>query len=49
MRAGRGEMPRLADGMMSVVHGLLMTLMEIFLSGALFSAYIHICRSHDRK
>eukprot|EP00091_Calanus_sinicus_P020610 TRINITY_DN5728_c0_g1_i1.p1 TRINITY_DN5728_c0_g1~~TRINITY_DN5728_c0_g1_i1.p1 ORF type:complete len:124 (+),score=20.64 TRINITY_DN5728_c0_g1_i1:58-429(+) len=38
----QGEKLRLSDGLFSVAHGLIMTLMEALLSGLLFSSYIHI-------
>jgi len=38
----KGEKLRLGDGMFSVAHGLIMTLMQALLSGLLFSTYIYI-------
>merc|ERR1712002_1240355 len=38
----KGERLRLNDGLFSVAHGLIMTLMEALLSGVLFSYYIYI-------
>jgi len=38
----KGEKLRLTDGLFSVAHGLIMMLMQAFLSGLLFSCYIYI-------
>jgi len=40
--AAKGKMPRLNDGLFSIVHGLIMTLMEYLVKGVLFSAYLYI-------
>jgi len=38
----KGEKIRLTDGLFSVAHGLIMMLMQAFLSGLLFSCYIYL-------
>jgi len=42
----KGEKIRLNDGILSVVHGLIMSLMEAFVSGLVFSAYLYIHTHH---
>merc|ERR1719342_577456 len=44
--AAKGKMPRLNDGLFSIVHGLIMTLMEYLAKGVLFSAYLYIHANH---
>merc|ERR1719278_707527 len=44
--AAKGKMPRLNDGLFSIVHGLIMTLMEYLVKGVLFSAYLYIHANH---
>merc|ERR1711970_141226 len=44
--AWRGERARLSDGMMSVVHGLIMTLGEAVWGGLLFSSYIYVHKNY---
>jgi len=44
--AAKGKRPRINDGLFSVVHGLIMTLMEYLLKGVLFSAYLYIHANH---
>merc|ERR1719220_2106285 len=40
--AAKGKRPRINDGLFSIVHGLIMTLMEYLLKGVLFSDYLYI-------
>eukprot|EP00088_Acartia_fossae_P017622 TRINITY_DN2005_c0_g1_i3.p1 TRINITY_DN2005_c0_g1~~TRINITY_DN2005_c0_g1_i3.p1 ORF type:complete len:460 (+),score=113.26 TRINITY_DN2005_c0_g1_i3:50-1429(+) len=42
----KGKMPRLNDGIMSVSHGLIMSLTELLTSGILFSGYMYIYKNH---
>merc|ERR1711970_1153219 len=42
----KGEKLRLNDGLLSVVHGLIMSIMESFVSGLVFSAYLYIYSNH---
>merc|ERR1719300_1377821 len=42
----KGEKIRLNDGILSVANGLLMTLMETFVSGLVFSSYLYIYNNH---
>jgi len=42
----KGEKLRLNDGLLSVVHGLIMSIMEAFVSGLVFSAYLYIYSNH---
>merc|ERR1711990_277175 len=44
--AAKGKRPRINDGLFSIVHGLIMTLMEYLLKGVLFSAYLYIHANH---
>jgi len=38
----QGETPRINDGMLSVIHGLLMMLMEMIVSSSVGAAYIFV-------
>jgi len=42
----KGKGPRLNDGLMSVAHGLIMSLSELLTAGVLFSAYIYIYNNY---
>jgi len=42
----QGEKLRLNDGIFNAVHGLIMSLMEAFLSGILFTPYLYIYNNH---
>lgn len=42
----KGKTPRLNDGLMSISHGLIMTLTELLTSGLLFSGYMYIYKNH---
>jgi len=42
----KGKTPRLQDGIMSISHGLIMSLMELLTSGLLFSGYMYIYKNH---
>jgi len=42
----KGKTPRISDGVMSVSHGLIMSLTELLTSGVLFSGYMYIYKNH---
>jgi len=42
----KGEKIRLNDGLLSVVHGVIMSLMEAFVSGIMFSGYLYVYNNH---
>jgi len=42
----KGKTPRINDGMMSIAHGLIMSLTELLTSGILFSGYMYIYKNH---
>lgn len=42
----KGKGPRINDGMMSVAHGLIMSLSELLAAGILFSGYMYIYKNH---
>jgi len=42
----KGEQARFSDGLFNVIHGLIMTMMEFIMKGALFSAYLYIHANH---
>merc|ERR1719365_549421 len=42
----KGKGPRINDGMMSVAHGLIMSLSELLTAGVLFSGYMYIYNNH---
>lgn len=42
----KGEMPRINDGLLSIIHGLIMLLMESVVSGALFAGYLYIYNNY---